>query len=173
MNRCTLSPLLVVVCASLAGNAAALSLPENPAAEFPSAQNGLLPVPANRIVGLWQFTVTIAPCAGGPTSSFVGYHLFSAGGTLTDTNRAPVVTRGPGLGTWKYLGQDRYKIRFQFNRYAEGAFDGVQDVRVDARLGAAGSRLNYVIRATTLNPDGSVRGEACGTSVGERIGVDF
>lgn len=141
-------------------------------AEFPSAQNGLLPVPANRIVGLWRSTVSIGACAGGPVQTFIGSNLFHAGGTLSDTNIAPVNSRGPGMGLWRYLGGDRYKIRFQFNRYVDNLFVGTADIRANARLRDGGNRLTYEIQATQYNADGSVLVELCGSSDGQRIGID-
>jgi hypothetical protein len=173
MKASVLSAALALALGLSAGPGAAAPDPSGSrGAEFPTAQNGLLPVPANRIVGLWRATVTVGPCAGGPVQTFTGTNLFHAGGTVSDTNTAPVNSRGPGMGVWRYLGGDRYKVRFQFNRYADNLFVGTADVRSDARLRDGGNRLTYETRATQYAADGSVLVELCGSSESHRIGVD-
>lgn len=129
--------------------------------------------PANRIVGLWQANVTIAPCAGGPARTFTGYNTYHLGGTLSDTNSTPPATRGPGQGLWEYQGHDQYTSRFQFNRYLpDGSFDGISDIRTWVVLNAGGDQASQTIYARNLNPDGSLRVELCGNASGERIGIN-
>lgn len=157
----------------LAATLAAMIAPafaENPNPQ----QTGALPVPANRIVGLWQVDVTTAPCAGGPAVSFAAFANFHAGGTLSDTNTFPTAARGPGMGIWRYLGRDhhgnaRYRVRFQFFRYVDGALDGVQDIGGTVRLAPGGASYVHEVRARALNNDGSVRVELCGTALAERV----
>src|SRR5688500_5337965 len=106
----------------------------------PAGTTGLLAIPANRIVGLWQMRVSVAPCGGGPSRNFIAYNSFHGGGTMSDTNAAPPTTRGPGLGVWRYMGMGLYKARFQFFRYLpDGSYDGVSDIRVEMSLAANGS----------------------------------
>ena len=137
------------------------------------AGTGLLAVPANRIVGLWQMRVSVAPCAGGPSRNFIAYNTFHGGGTMSDTNAAPPTTRGPGQGVWRYMGQGLYKARFQFFRYLpDGSYDGVSDIHLGMSLAANASQLTQDVRGHNLNPDGSLRLELCGTAVGERVGVE-
>lgn len=142
------------------------------AAQTP-AQNGALPVAANRIVGLWSVTVTIGPCAGGPTRTFIAYNTFHAGGTLSDTNAAPPTTRGPGQGIWQYRGRGQYKTRFQFYRYQpDGSYDGIADIRTTVQLNAHATQYTNTIYARNVNPDGSLLVELCGSAVGERVGIN-
>ncbi len=139
----------------------------------PAGTTGLLAVPANRIVGLWQMRVSVAPCTGGPSRNFIAYNTFHGGGTMSDTNAAPPTTRGPAQGVWRYMGQGLYKARFQFFRYLpDGSYDGVSDIRLDMSLAASASQLTQDVRGYNLNPDGSLRVELCGTAVGERVGVE-
>lgn len=139
----------------------------------PVGTTGLLAVPANRIVGLWQMRVSVAPCTGGPSRNFIAYNTFHGGGTMSDTNAAPPSTRGPGQGVWRYMGQGLYKARFQFFRYLpDGSYDGVSDIHLGVSLAANDSQLTQDVRGHNLNPDGSLRVELCGTAVGERVGVD-
>lgn len=159
--------LLALALAVTAGDAAAT--------QHPSAwETGALPVPANRIVGLWRVDVTIAPCAGGPVTQFAAFNNFHAGGTLSDTNTLPTAARGPGMGIWRYQGRDhdgtaRYKVRFQFFRYVNGVLDGVQDIGGTVRLHRNGNSYVHEVRARALNNDGSVRVELCGTALAERV----
>lgn len=148
--------LFVLVLSLLAGNVAAQQ-----------------PVPANRLVGHWQIAVTIGPCAGGPTFSFVAFNAYHVGGTLTGTDRAPPASHGPGEGLWQYQGNGQYKTRFQFNNYLpDGSFDGVQDIRTNIILDAAGTDYSATVYAQALNPDGSLRVALCGTANGERVTIE-
>lgn len=137
------------------------------------ATTGLPPIPANRIVGLWQVSVTVSPCAGGPARSFIAYSTYHAGGTLSDTNATPPNTRGPGHGVWQYQGGSQYTSRFQFFRYLpDGSYDGVSDIRTETTLGADGMEYSTEVRARLLNPDGSLRADLCGIGVAQRVSVD-
>jgi hypothetical protein len=133
-----------------------------------SARNGLLPIPANRIVGLWHVAVSVGPCAGGPVNSFFALNTFHAGGTNTF---APG-SRGPGMGVWSHQGRGKYQTRFQFPRYlSNGSYDGLQDVRATLELDRSGRHYTNTIYARVLNPDESLRVELCGSAVGERVEV--
>lgn len=156
--------------------ALALSLVAGQAAAQPPSpwQTGALPVPANRIVGLWQVNVTTAPCAGGPTVVFSAFANFHAGGTVTDFNTFAPASRSTGMGIWRYItplrdGSARYKLRFQFFRHVNGVLDGVQDIGGTLRLAPDGNSYVHDVRARALNNDGSVRVELCGTGLAERV----
>jgi len=137
------------------------------------AQTGALPVPANRIVGLWATTVSIGPCQGGPTMTFEGSSVFHAGGTLGETNMSPPSSRSYSQGIWKYQGKNRYKTRFKFFSFLpDGSYDGVQEVSTTTILNARATQYHANVVASFFNPDGSLRYQACGTAVGERIGFD-
>ena len=134
------------------------------------AHAGLFPVPANRIVGLWHVAVTVAPCAGGPSQSFLALADYHAGGTLDDANTMPPMARGPGQGIWSYEGRGKYRSRFQFFRYLpNGSYDGLQDIVGTLVLDARGTHYSQTIRAQVLNLDHSVRVELCGSANGERV----
>jgi len=140
------------------------------AGEPNAAQSGLLPVPANRIVGLWATTVTVGPCQGGPAMTFPGASVFHAGGTLGETNTSPSSSRGPSQGIWKYLGQNRYKTQFQFFAYLpDGSFDGVREIRTTTTLNARATQYDATVSAYFYNPDGSLRVQLCGSVRGDRI----
>lgn len=150
----------------------------NAAAQQPSPwHTGALPVPANRIVGLWHVDVTTGPCAGGPRINFFALGNFHAGGTISDANAFPPSTRGPGMGIWRYLGPGphgigRYEVRFQFARFLpDGSFDGLQDIGGTIELARNARSYVHDVSARVLNRDGSVRAELCGTALAERVPI--
>lgn len=136
-------------------------------------RDALLAREANRIVGLWQSSIDIGPCAGGPRNALRGMNQFHAGGTLTETGTPPPSTRGPGYGVWRWnRGAERYDARMQFLRYLpDGSFDGVTDVHRQLRLNTEATVFQDEIVARLLNPDGSLRAELCGTATGIRVPV--
>ena len=156
--------ILAVSLALLAGHAAAQQ--PNP------VHNGALPVPANRIVGLWATTVTVGPCQGGPTMTFNGASVFHAGGTLGETNTSAPTSRGPSQGIWKYQGRNQYKTKFQFFAYLpDGSYDGIREISTTTILNNRATHYDATVRARFYNPNGSLRVDLCGTVTGER--VDF
>lgn len=159
------STILAISLALLAGNAAA---------SHPSAvESGALPVPANRIVGLWETTVTIGPCQGGPTFTFDGASVFHAGGTLSETNQGPPTSRGPSQGIWRYKGHRQYKTKFRFFSYLpDGTFDGTQEVTTTTVLNARATQYDATVFARFFNPDGSLRVELCGSATADRVGIN-
>lgn len=131
-------------------------------------------VAKDQIVGLWQSTVTVNNCQGGPSRTFRGTNVFHSGGTMTDTNAAPPTTRGPGFGIWAYDRHEQFfRIRMQFNRYLpDGSYDGLQDIHREARVSRDGNTLtDETIFVRVLNPDGSLRAEACGAATATRVKI--
>ncbi len=131
-------------------------------------------IPANRIVGLWHLTVSVGPCTGGPQFTFTSLHTYNLGGTLNGTSNNPIIAQGPAYGVWQYDGRGQYRTHFQHFRYlpATGAYDGLTDVRMTVQLDAAATHFTTTVYGRALNPDGSLRGESCGTAIGDRVGLD-
>ena len=157
--------LLALSLALAAGNT--LAQPPSPASD------GLLPVPANRIVGHWRTEVTLAPCSGGPARSFIGFNTYHAGGTLSDTGtNLPPGLRSPGHGTWRYQGRAQYRSRFQVFRFTQaGEYDGYADVRTSIVLNARATQYAQTINARQFDRDGVLQVELCGSSNAERIAI--
>lgn len=133
---------------------------------------GLLPLPVNRIVGLWDVSMTIGPCQGGPTQTFKALNTYHAGGTLTDRNTFAPGARASGQGVWSHQGNGQYKSRFQFYRFLpDGSFDGVQDIRTTMILNRLATEYTNTVRAKVLNADGSVRVELCGSGSARRVAL--
>ncbi len=145
-----------------------------PAAASGPATTGALPTPANRIVGLWQVVVTVGPCANPQVrESFFALANYHAGGTLTDTNKNPPTSRGPGFGVWEHQGNGLYKTRFQFMRYlSDGSFAGLNDIQPTVILNNAGTSYSATVYGRVLNVAGNVLVEVCGTANGERVTIE-
>lgn len=155
---------LALSLALLAGSASASPLSQ--------ANAGLLPIPANRIVGLWEVNATVAPCLGGQPLSFVALNTFHAGGTLSDINALPPTSRASGQGVWAYKLNNRYETRFQFLRFQpDGSYDGIQDIRTTMTLNRQATQYDATVRVRVLNTDGSLRVELCGHAAGRRVSL--
>jgi len=90
----------------------------------PSAQ-------ARRIEGVWDVTVVIRDCqTSGVLRSVRARNMFIRGGTLSELGALTnPVLRGPGLGTWRYVGEDHYTAVFRFTRFnPDGTFSAIQKV---------------------------------------------
>lgn len=158
--------LFALVLAALVGNAAA---------QQPSPyRTGALPVPANRIVGLWAVDATIRPCSGGPALfTFTALFNYQAGGTLTESAAFDPTTRGPGMGIWEYQDHGRYKVRFFSQRYLpDGSFDGLSEAKVNLILDPTATAFTHTAIARVYNADGSLRVELCASASGKRVPID-
>lgn len=135
------------------------------------ATSRVLPLHANRIVGLWDSAITVAPCLGGPANTFRAVGVFNAGGTLGFSNTFPPSAAGPAYGVWSYNWRTRqHRALMRFNRYLpDGSFDGLQEVHRTITLSANGSAMIETIYARVLNPDDSLRVELCGSASSQRV----
>jgi hypothetical protein len=102
------------------------------------ATTGATPTDANRIVGTWAATVRKGPCGGELGPPFLATTVFHAGGTLSETNAAPLggipspwglSVRGPAFGTWSYDPRSgTYTASMRFNWYVNGLYHGYQQI---------------------------------------------
>lgn len=158
--------LLALLLATTAGSAIAQS----------PMQTGLLPTPANRLIGSFDVDVAIGPCSlPNPVAFFSAHNTFHAAGTMTDDNWNGPGTRATGHGTWKHLGGNRYATGFRFFRFdspAPATASGLQDVRTEITLSADGNSYVARINAQQKTLDGAPVGPPlCGEAVGERVGL--
>ena len=58
------------------------------------------PAAVAAIPAMAMFLLFQACSTGAVVGTFIGAQVYHHGGTLSDTNAAPTVTRGPGFGTW-------------------------------------------------------------------------
>lgn len=173
MFRFALAPLVLATCL----------LPATPAAASDPFSTGSLPVPANRIVGLWSAVVEVGPCNGAPGNRILATINYHSGGTLSETNAMPISgipnmqgvpgnnQRGPGMGTWKFnprLG--KYTLDIRFNWYVNGVYHGYQVIhRDDVLLSADGKTLAGPVHATRYFADGSKYADFCGYETATRL----
>ena len=93
---------------------------------------------ANRLVGTWEASVRVGPCGGPLLPPYLAFTVFHFGGTLTETNMAPlggaptpwgVSVRGPAFGTWDWDPATRsYRGQMRFNWYVGGFYHGYHQV---------------------------------------------
>jgi hypothetical protein len=89
---------------------------------------------ANRLVGTWEALTRTGPCGGPFGPPFLAFTVFHAGGTLTETNMAPLAgvptpfgqaIRGPAFGTWSYDPRSKtYNAQMRFNWFIDGLYHG-------------------------------------------------
>ena len=120
--------------------------------------------------GTWMVTVTIRNCETGTAiTSFKAMDLFIQGGSLVDTNAAPPSTRGPGMGSWEFLGDHDFKSTLRFFLYnADGTFAGVRRIAQNISIGDDNNTWESTVGIIVFNPAGNQVATACGTAVGVR-----
>ena len=125
---------------------------------------------ADKIEGVWEAVVTATNCStGAVVGTFVGSQVFHHGGTLSDTNAAPTVTRGPGFGTWTKTGAT-YTTKFRFYQYdAAGVLLGTRRVIRTVTLAADGNSQTAVTTNELFSPAGASLGAGCATDVSTRV----
>lgn len=127
----------------------------------------------NRIVGLWQAALTLAPCAGGPATSIDALNTFHAGGTLNSTDNAPQPSNGPAQGLWEYRGHGRYLLHVQFFTFMpDGTYSGLADIHQALTLDPRGNAYTSVLSAHVLDTHGNPVVDLCGTAQGTRVPID-
>jgi hypothetical protein len=122
------------------------------------------------IEGTWMATVTIRNCeTGAPVASFKAMDLFIQGGSVVDTNAAPPSTRGPGMGSWEFLGDHEFTSTLRFFLYnPDGTFAGVRRIAQNITIGADNNTWESTVGITVFNPAGVQVATACGTAVSAR-----
>jgi hypothetical protein len=122
------------------------------------------------IEGVWNATVTIRNCQNGtPITSFKAMDLFVQGGSVVDTNAAPPNTRGPGFGTWEFLGEHQFASTIRFFLYnPDGTFAGVRRIAQDITVGEDNNTWESTVSITVYNPAGDLTSTACATAAAQR-----
>lgn len=128
-------------------------------------------VGSKAIEGVWDARVTIINCdTGNPIAMFRAMDMFHNGGTFTDTNAAPPNTRGPGFGTWEYLGRRQFNAVLRFFLYnPDGSFAGVRRIAQDIRLNRSGDEWESTVAITVFDPAGNQISTACATATATRF----
>ncbi len=146
-------------------------------------QNVALPVPANRIVGLWVTEGATRPCGSSlPAIITRNTLLFHAGGTVTENTRfspggaanvsgvTGVNQRSGGLGTWSFDRQSRrYTLHLRFDWYVDGAYHGYSTVDRELTLSKDGLQATGTVQSTRFAANGNTVVAVCGTAVSDRL----
>lgn len=155
-----------------------------PASARDVATTGMLPVPANHLVGLWRTDIYVSfeACSpGAPEPPLIGHNtiVFNTGGTLVENSQTPPAgipgqpqMRTFGLGSWSYnprTGQYKVLVRFDWYESATGAYAGYAEVDRTILLSSNRRTAYGPVVATRFAPDGSVLWTLCGRGVSHRL----
>ena len=122
------------------------------------------------IEGTWNVLVTIRNCeTGAPVASFRAMDIFIQGGSVIDTNAAPTSTRGPGFGSWEFLGDHDFRSTVRFYIYnPDGSFAGVRRLAQNYSMGADNNSWESTVAITVFDAAGNMIATACGTAIASR-----
>ena len=120
--------------------------------------------------GTWNVIVTIRNCQTGTAiTSFKAMDLFIQGGSVVDTNAAPPSTRGPGFGSWEFLGDHNFRATLRFFLYNPyGSFAGVRRIAQEISIAEDNETWESTVGITVFDPAGNPTATACGTAVAAR-----
>lgn len=165
---------------SLALALAACLAPCAAAAGDPFA-TGAMPVPANRIVGVWDNAAYVGPCGGTPSATPARQTVvFHAGGTFLDNARYPpqgiatpngTMQRSIGVGSWEYSPRTgRWSLEQRFDFFKNNVYDGYQVIsRSSILLSSDGKTMAGPVHAYRYDAAGTLVLEQCGTATATRL----
>ncbi len=131
---------------------------------------------SNRIVGVWETTVTPRNCQTGETAgpAFIGLITFHKGGTLSEFGANPATPfRTPGHGIWQaapWRGKDSYLLNFTFIPLTSagvpvGRLKVSQNLEYDRYLDQGSTMGGFQL----FNTSGVMIGSGCSTSTATRF----
>jgi hypothetical protein len=120
------------------------------------------------ITGVWDSTVTLHGCGGGPViRSFRALNLFEHDGGLVATSE---VAPPPSLGRWKWTGGRRFRAQFQFMRFgAGGVFEGMNRVSRSIELAADGKSFTSVVSIQMFDITDTLFAQGCARESATRV----
>ena len=120
------------------------------------------------IEGVWDSTVTLQVCGGGPVlRTFRALNLFEDEGSLVATSEA---VPPPSLGRWRWLGGRTYRAQFQFMRLgASGVFEGMTRVTRHIQMAADGKSFTGVVSTQVFDVTDTLLAEGCGKESATRV----
>ncbi len=126
-----------------------------------------------KLVGVWDVRVTNRDCqTGDPTATppLRVMNMFNRGGTLLETGSGLPTRRGPGLGTWQYLGGRSYSSVFRFFRFnADGTFAGSRRVARTIELSKDGNEFTATASFEIFDANDNVIQIGCATETATRF----
>lgn len=125
-----------------------------------------------KIVGVWDVRVTRRDCLTGDSLGLNSpvMNMFNRGGTLVETSSGLPTRRGPGLGTWQYLGGQSYSAVFRFFRFnADGSFAGTRRVARTIELSEDSNVFNATATDELFDASGNLFQSGCATESAARL----
>ena len=125
---------------------------------------------ARAIEGTWNVVVTLRDCQSqAPLGTFRAMDMFIQGGSIVDTNAAPPTTRGPGFGSWEYIGEQQFAATLRFFIYnPDGTFAGVRRLAQEISLGLDNNSWESTVTTIIFNPAGTPIATGCATAIASR-----
>jgi hypothetical protein len=120
------------------------------------------------IEGVWDSTVTLQGCGGGPVlRTFRALNLFEDDGSLVATSAA---VPPPSLGRWRWLGGRTYRAQFQYLRLgAGGVFEGMTRVTRQIQMAADGKSFTSIVATQFFDVTDTLFAEGCGKESATRV----
>lgn len=124
-----------------------------------------------KIVGVWDVRVTPRNCqTGDPLASLRVMNMFIRGGTLLETSSGLPTRRGPGLGTWQYLGGRSYSAVFRFFRFnPDGSFAGHRRVARTIELSQDSNEFTATASDEIFDANDNLVQTGCATETATRL----
>ena len=125
-----------------------------------------------KIVGVWDVRVTRRDCQTGDAIGINSpvMNMFNSGGTLLETSSGLPTRRGPGLGTWQYVGGQSYSAVFRFFRYnADGSFAGTRRVERTIELSQDSNEFTAAASDEIFDANGNLLQSGCATETATRL----
>ena len=120
------------------------------------------------IKGVWDSTVTLQVCGGGPVlRTFRALNLFAHDGSLVATS---VAVPPPSLGKWRWLGGRKFRATSQLMRLgAGGVFEGMTRVSRDIEMAQDAQSFTSVVTTQLFDVTDTPIQEGCGKEVARRV----
>ena len=135
-------------------------------------ESGKLSSGNGKIVGVWDVRVTRRDCQTGDALGVNSpvMNMFNRGGTLLETSSGSPTRRGPGLGTWQYIGGGSYSAVFRFYRFnADGSFAGTRRVARTIELSQDANEFNAAATDELFDASGNLFQTGCATETATRL----
>jgi hypothetical protein len=125
--------------------------------------------PPTAIQGVWDSTVTLASCLDPAIVlvSFRALNQFNPHGSLIATSQ---IAPPPSLGAWEWLGGQRYRAKFRFQRFGVGGvFEGMTQVSREIQLGADRRSFTSVVATELFDLTDTLFARGCGRETAKRV----
>ena len=140
------------------------------------AQNGPVPIRESSgesaLMGSWDVEITLRNCTDGKRiGTLQVVNIFSAGGSLMESgSRTAGAIEGPGYGTWRPVGEERYSTVLRYYRFhRDGTVAELQRITRSLQLSADGSRFSGTALLEAFDSHNRLVLSRCATEMAERL----